>query len=124
MQTLVFKNRPKIVATGTIAGEKECAGVVGNYVDKILSDDRFGESSYEKAECKMLSYEIKKTMQNAGVGEEEVDMLLSGDLLNQIISASFADVNFIISSDLTRSCIPLTPALTVSLSIFSALLSK
>lgn len=94
MQTLVFENKPKIVATGTIAGEKECAGVVGNYVDKILSDDRFGESSYEKAECKMLAYAIEKTMQNAGVGEEEVDMLLSGDLLNQIISASFAARDF------------------------------
>ena len=94
MQTIFFKNKPRIVATGTIAGPKECAGVVGQYVDKTLADDTFGESTYEKAECKMLSYAISKAIENAGVTERDVDMLISGDLLNQIISASFAARDF------------------------------
>ncbi len=94
MQTIFFKNKPRIVATGTIAGPKECQGVVGKCVDKALSDDTFGESTYEKAECKMLSYAIWQAMQNAGRSEKEVDMLISGDLLNQIISASFAARDF------------------------------
>ena len=97
MQTIIFKRQPRIVATGTIAGPKECAGVVGKYVDKALSDDRFGESTYEKAECKMLSYAISKAIENAGDCEENVDLLISGDLLNQIISASFAARDFDIS---------------------------
>ena len=94
MQTIFFKNKPRIIATGTIAGPKECAGVVGNYVDKTLTDDTFGESSYEKAECKMLSYAISRAIENAGEKEENVDLLISGDLLNQIISASFAARDF------------------------------
>ncbi len=94
MQTIYFKNKPKIIATGTIAGPKECAGVVGRYVDKALIDDRFGESTYEKAECKMLSYAISKAIENAGMSEQDVEMLISGDLLNQIISASFAARDF------------------------------
>ena len=94
MQTIVFKNKPRIVATGTIAGPKECAGVVGKYVDKALTDDMFGESTYEKAECKMLSYAMSKAMENAREREKDVDMLISGDLLNQIISASFAARDF------------------------------
>ncbi len=96
MQTIFFKNKPRIVATGTIAGPKECAGVVGRYVDKTLTDDMYGESTYEKAECKMLSFAIAQAIKNAGLKEEEVDLLISGDLLNQIISASFAarDFNF------------------------------
>ena len=94
MQTIFFKNQPKILATGTIAGPKECAGVVGRYVDKTLTDDMFGESTYEKAECKMLKYAIQKTIENAGKTDKEVDMLISGDLLNQIISASFAARDF------------------------------
>ena len=92
--TLFFKNAPKIIATGTIAGPKECAGIVGNYVDKTLTDDMFGESTYEKAECKMLSYAISQAMKNANAKESEVDLLISGDLLNQIISASFAARDF------------------------------
>ena len=82
------------MATGTIAGPKECEGVVGKYVDKTLSDDKFGESTYEKAECKMLSFAISQAIKNAGVDEKDVDMLISGDLLNQIISASFAARDF------------------------------
>ena len=94
MQTIFFKNQPKIIATGTVAGPKECAGVVGRYVDKALTDDKFGESTYEKAECKMLAYAVAKTIENATVSERDVDMLISGDLLNQIISASFAARDF------------------------------
>ena len=94
MQTIFFKNKPKIVATGTIAGPKECAGVVGKYVDKTLTDDTFGESTYEKAECKMLSYAISKAIENANMEEKDIDLLISGDLLNQIISASFAARDF------------------------------
>ena len=90
MHTIFFKNNPRIVATGTIAGPKECAGIVGKYVDKALTDDMFGESTYEKAECKMLSYAISQSIKNAHLEEKDVDLLISGDLLNQIISASFA----------------------------------
>ena len=89
MQTIFFDKKPRIVGTGTIAGPKECAGVVGKYVDKGLTDDTFGESTYEKAECKMLSYAVSKAIENAGRTEKDVDLLISGDLLNQIISASF-----------------------------------
>ena len=42
----------------------------------------------------MLSYAIEQTIKNAGEEQENVDMLVSGDLLNQIISASFAARDF------------------------------
>jgi stage V sporulation protein AD len=92
--TVQFKNKPKILATGTIAGPKECAGVVGKFVDKALSDDTFGEDTYEKAECKMLTFAVRKAIENGGYTEEDIDLLVSGDLLNQIISASFTARDF------------------------------
>ena len=92
--TVLFRQKPRIISTGTVAGPKECAGVVGKYVDKALSDDMFGESTYEKAECKMLAYAIGKAIENAELSEKDIDMMISGDLLNQIISASFAARDF------------------------------
>ena len=92
--TVLFRQKPRIISTGTVAGPKECAGVVGKYVDKALSDDMFGESTYEKAECKMLAYAIGKAIENAELSEKDIDMRISGDLLNQIISASFAARDF------------------------------
>lgn len=94
MQTVFFDKKPRIIGTGTIAGPKECVGVVGKYVDKTLTDDMFGESTYEKAECKMLSYAASKAIENAGLTEKDVDLFISGDLLNQIISASFTARDF------------------------------
>ncbi len=93
-QTIYFRKQPRIVATSTIAGTKECEGIIGRYVETALSDDMYGETTYEKAECKMLSHVIDGAITNAGVNRDEVDMIVSGDLLNQIISASFAARDF------------------------------
>lgn len=94
MRTMVFRRRPRIVAVSTIAGPKECEGILGKYVETPLADDMFGESTYEKAECKMLSHVIDGAIANAGLRRERIDMIVSGDLLNQIISASFAARDF------------------------------
>ena len=93
-QTLRFHSQPKIVATSTVAGTKECEGIIGRYVETALSDDMYGESTFEKAECKMLARVIDGAIANGGLGREEVDLIVSGDLLNQIISASFAARDF------------------------------
>lgn len=92
--TLFFKNKPIIKSTYTIVGPKEAETELGQVFDMRLSDDRFGESSYEKAECKMLSLSIKKLLQREKLQENQVDAIIAGDLLNQIISASFAARDF------------------------------
>ena len=88
-RTIFFKNAPKITATATVAGPKECAGVVGRYADVPLDDDMFGEDTFERAERKMLLTAVRKSIEKARLTEADVDFFLSGDLLNQIISASF-----------------------------------
>ena len=88
-QTVFFRNHPKMIATAAIAGPKECAGIVGEYVDFALTDDMFGESTFERAERKMLLQAVETSIEKAKLRQSEIDVVLSGDLLNQIISASF-----------------------------------
>lgn len=94
--TVFFKNSPLITSFAAVCGSKEKEGVLGSYADITLDDDMYGESTFEKAECKMLSTAIALAIEKGGFKEQDVDLLLSGDLLNQIISASFAarDYNF------------------------------
>lgn len=114
-QTVFFKNKPRIVSTATIAGPKECEGVVGKCVDRRLNDDMYGETTYEKAECKMLTYAVRRAIQNAQLVEEDVGLLVSGDLLNQIISASFTARDFDFPFlGLYSACSTLSEALAVS----------
>lgn len=94
--TVFFEYTPRIVSFAAICGSKEKEGVIGSYADITLEDDMYEESTYEKAECKMLTNAIALVIEKGGFKESDIDVLLSGDLLNQIISASFAarDYNF------------------------------
>ncbi len=119
--TVFFENKPRIVATSSVAGPKECAGIIGEYVDVALNDDMYGESTFEKAECKMLSNVINGVIQNAGFGRDEIDVLFSGDLLNQIISASFAARDFDIPFlGLYSACSTMSEAMLLSSALVNA----
>jgi stage V sporulation protein AD len=80
---------PSIVSWAAIAGEVEAQGPLGVYFDQVV-DEFWGEESAEKAECKMFVHAVKTAMQKGKLTPEDIDMLLGGDLLNQIISVNFA----------------------------------
>ena len=93
-QTITFRSCPKIIAVSSVAGSKESEGILGKYADTVLTDDMFGEETYERAERKMLTHVIDGAIRKGGLKREDVGLLVSGDLLNQIISASFAARDF------------------------------
>ncbi|MGI6169427.1 MAG: stage V sporulation protein AD [Christensenellales bacterium] len=80
---------PSIISWAAIAGEVEAQGPLRVYFDQIV-DEFWGEDSAEKAECKMFVHAVKTAMKKGNVEPEEIDILLGGDLLNQIISVNFA----------------------------------
>lgn len=93
-RTIYFKNKPIIVGAGSIAGPKESEGSIAKFIETKMQDDTFGEDSFEKAESKMLFNAIKTAIQHAKMQENEIDAIIAGDLLNQIISSTFAARNF------------------------------
>ena len=92
--TVFFKNKPSVIATSTVGGPKEGEGQLGRFIEKISEDDTFGEKTYEKAECKMISFVIDNVIKNAKMKESDINAIISGDLLNQIISSSFSARKF------------------------------
>ena len=93
-QTVLFKNKPKIIGNYSIVGPKEGKGPFKEYFDYILKDDLFNEKSYESAERKILEQAIFGAIEKSKLEIKDIDMLLSGDLLNQIISSGFAARKF------------------------------
>ncbi len=89
-QTIIFEKKAKIIASYGIAGPKEKDGHLSDFFDETADDDTFGEKSYERAECKMHLMAIEQAIERANIKESEIDAMLSGDLLNQIISSSFS----------------------------------
>lgn len=90
LQTVKFGNPPSIVSTATVVGPKEGEGPLKDYFDFIVKDDLYGESSWEKAESKMSREAVKRALTKIGIKPQQIDYLLEGDLLNQIISSSFS----------------------------------
>ena len=93
-QTVKFQHKPRIVGSYSIVGPKEGKGNFASYFDYVMKDDSFGENSYEKAEKKMFEHAIVGAIENAHLQPDDVNLLLAGDLLNQIISSSYAARNF------------------------------
>ena len=92
-QTVVLPSRPGILAWASTAGQKEKEGPYGEKFDSIIPDELNGQQSFEGAERAMLEETIVRCVQKANKAMCDVQMLLCGDLLNQIISAGFAARN-------------------------------
>ncbi len=88
-QTLFFNQRPRIIGAATVVGEKEGKGPMSKWFDLILEEDTFGEKTWEKSESKMLKQAILISLLKSGKEKEDIDALLTGDLLNQLMSSSF-----------------------------------
>lgn len=89
-RTIKFKNKPRIVSYASIAGKKEGEGPLRNYFDKVLEDAIWDEDSWEKTERKMFKWVVETAAAKGNIQLNDIDVLVGGDLLNQIISAAFA----------------------------------
>ncbi len=89
-QTILFKNRPRVLGRYSLVGPKEGQGNFGGYFHEIIKDDAYGEKSYEMAEFKMMLHTIIEAIHNAGLKKTEISALFAGDLMNQITSSSFS----------------------------------
>ncbi len=89
-QTWVFDLQPVIVASSAVGGPFEAKGALAEDFDMLHGDMWLGQKSFEKAEKKLLEQACEIAIDKAGMKKEDVQFFISGDLMNQIISSSFA----------------------------------
>lgn len=88
-QTVVLNKPPRVSAWATLAGKFESAGPLAGRFDREV-DDLHGCKTWEQAESRMLEDAVQLCLKKSGRALMDVDLLLAGDLLNQIVSANFA----------------------------------
>ncbi len=89
-QSWVFENRPVLVSTATVVGPFEGQGPLADDFDIVHGDLMLGQKSWEKAEKMLFEEAAKLAVENAGLTKEQIQFHVGGDLMNQIISSSFA----------------------------------
>lgn len=88
-QTFELKQPVYIISSASLAGKKEGVGPLKNYYDKIAENDTMGEKTFEKAEREMFYQTASAAIRKADKKFDEIDLMLSGDLTNQIVSSSY-----------------------------------
>lgn len=73
----------------SVAGKKEGQGPLGGKFDVVNPDTRFGEKTWEQAERKMQQLALDTLTRKASMLPSELELVFSGDLLNQCIGSSF-----------------------------------
>lgn len=66
-------------------------------IDLKMTDYYFGETTFEKAEAKMQTVVINNLLNKNNLNVKDVDVLIGGDLLDQITATSFACADIPIS---------------------------
>lgn len=94
-QTVEFEQPPVIIGAAAVAGPMEAQGPLGHEYDQVYADLLIGQESFEKAERLMMIDACNLALKKAGLTGKppQVDYFLAGDLLNQIISATFCGLS-------------------------------
>ncbi len=85
-----FYNTPRIIGRMSVVGEKESKGPVGKYFHKCETDDKMGEKTFERAEIRMFDTAVRGAVRDARLKIDDIDIMISGDLLNQMTTSSYA----------------------------------
>ena len=85
-----LKNKPCIVASAASVGKTESEGPLKNSFDIIFPDDGINQTSWEAAESELLYSSVERCMEKASITEDMLDVIFSGDLINQCTSSTYA----------------------------------
>ena len=88
--SFLLPSRPVITHWASVAGKKEDEGPLGHTFDVTVRDPYWGQDTWEQAEKVMQQTALQKLLEKAGIQNEDLDLVFSGDLLNQCIGSSFS----------------------------------
>lgn len=89
-QSWVFHEKPVIISAAAVVGPFEGQGPIASDFDLIHGDLNIGQESWEKAERTLIEEASELAIQHANLTKEQIQFAIGGDLMNQIVSSTFA----------------------------------
>lgn len=78
----------------TVVGPYEAKGPLGDKFDKSYKDLYNGEKTWEQAEAHLLEESIDILLNKSNEEISKIDLIISGDLLNQVTSSSYGVLKY------------------------------
>lgn len=88
--TYLFDQKVHILSGAAVVGPMEGEGPLGECFDKVWAKTQTTETSWEDTEVKMQKEAVDIALEKASLGDHMIDILLGGDLINQITITNFA----------------------------------
>ena len=92
--TLELKNRPSVISWGAVVGKNEGEGPLSDCFDNIYYDSGASQETWEKSESFFQQHAFMEAIEKGELHPHDIDVMFSGDLLNQCISSSFGLLEF------------------------------
>ena len=93
-QSIRYIEPPYIIASGSIAGKKEGDGPLGEYFDWVEEDPMCGGDCWEEAEGNLQKKAVEIALEKGGLHARDMNYLIAGDLLDQLIASTFGIMKF------------------------------
>ena len=94
--TIKFNNI-YIKDVATVAGKIENSGPISKYFDKTYSDFYMNEKTFEAGEVRMIEDSVSILLKKTNMKKDDIDLFISGDLINQITPSYYAASNLAIN---------------------------
>lgn len=88
-QSIEFDDPVYIIASSSVVGTKESEGPLKDLFDVTYWDSIINEDSWEKEESSYVQKGLDLAVKKSGRSMEQMDYIISGDLLNQITGTTF-----------------------------------
>lgn len=87
-------NNVYLTESATVTGPYENMGPLGKLFDKSYDEFYFGCKTFEEAESKLVSDAIDILLKKSKFGKLDIDLMIGGDLLNQLTASNYAAKNY------------------------------
>lgn len=87
--SFAFRRPPRVISWAAAVGKKEGEGPLRDRFDRVFEDNLLGEDSWEKAESRLVTEAVNACLGKTSLTAEQVDIIFTGDLLNQCIASTF-----------------------------------
>ncbi len=89
-QSFTLPKMPVIKSWASVAGKKESEGPLSATFDMVFEEGHIGQETWEQGENRLQQLALETALTKAGLDKTQLDLVFSGDLLNQCIGSSFS----------------------------------
>lgn len=112
----IFTSLPVSISSWALSGgKKEGDGPLGRGFDNIYQDSFLGQGTWEKGESLMIENTLNTLLKKSSLAPGDIDLIFSGDLMNQCTSTTYGIRPFDIPSyEIYGACSNMGEAMSLS----------